>query len=399
MTMDVDMLLPRVSILIPNLNGQWLLEQCLSAVAALEYPKNRIECIVIDNGSADGSVYYVRTNHPDVHVLCLNTNVGYAEAINRGCDSASGEVLFLLNNDAQPAPECLLQLVRPIVRGDASCTTAKILSKDDASVQFAGGGMNFHGIAFEQQDSTGPLDDDSVQRECLFGCGGAMAINRAAFRSVGGMDRDFFAYFEDVDLGWRLWIMGYKVRYVPQAEVFHRRSATSKFIGLSKLRVLHIRNPLLMIYKNYEREYLRRILPVALILTARRTWYLADLDSSPFRIDNEPQLVERLNTEHALRLAGVDDEAIKLPRLAVSDIVAINDWISMMPGLNKKRKWIQERRVRPDSEIVRMFVEPFRYCEDKDEYRSLQDTLCREMDVDALFADVLPPKGVYSPRG
>lgn len=376
------MTLPSVSILIPNLNGQQLLVECLAAVAALDYPRDRTECIVVDNASSDGSVYYVRSNFPDVKVVTLTSNSGFAGAVNKGAECATGDVLFLLNNDARPEPDVLTALVDPIESGEADCTCARIVSSENGSVQFAGGGMNFHGVAFECAEESG-----SQARPCLFGCGGAMAVRRDVFLDAGGMDDSFFAYFEDVDLGWRLWIMGYRVLYVPRAMVSHRKSSTSRFIETRKLRVLHIRNPLIMVYKNYENEYLRRILPAALILTLRRTSYLGDFDETAFRIGRESHLAESTSANHASRGSPPKEAKVELPAVAVSDFVAMNDWITMLPDLDDKRHWIQGRRKRRDTEIARMFVDPFRYCEDRADYRALQDNVCRTFGINELFAE------------
>jgi len=372
---------PSVSILIPNLNGQQLLAECLTAVEELEYPRDRMECIVIDNGSSDGSVYYVHSNFPNVKVVTLDWNAGFAGAINKGAERATGDILFLLNNDAQPKPGSLAALVEPIERGEAECTCARIVSSEDGSVQFSGGGMNFHGVAFECAAEHGP-----DERPCLFGCGGAMAISRDVFGDAGGMDDAFFAYFEDVDLGWRLWIMGYRVLHVPRSLVAHRKSSTSRFIEQAKLRVLHIRNPLIMIYKNYEDEYLRRTLPAALILTLRRTSCLGDFDKTAFRIGREPQLAEHGRPSQISRGMSPVEAKVELPALAASDFVAMDDWISMLPNLDARRRWIQGRRRRGDAEIADMFIDPFRYCEEDADYKALQDELCRTFGVNDLFS-------------
>jgi hypothetical protein len=375
--------IPYVTVIIPNLNGRDMLESCLESVKLLDYPADRIECIVVDNGSVDGSEYFLGKRFPDVKALSLKENVGFAKAINLAADIADGDILFLLNNDAHPDPDCLSQLVAPIVNQETICTSAQIICQQRKRIMFDGGGMNFHGIAFQRGEGDPYHEASRSNQSCLLPCGAAMAVCKKTFLAVGGLDEDFFAYFEDVDFGWRLWLMGYNVIYVPNAITTHRQSQTSRFIDVSKLRVLHIRNPLMMIYKNYEERSLTAILPVALMLTTHRTLMLSELDTASFRIDGEPQLAEA-----EIKTSSLDQRhthTMPIPKVAVSDFVALNDWISQFGSLDNKRADIQAKRVRRDSEILGLFQEPFRYSEPNAQYRSLQDQLCHRFGIDRLF--------------
>ena len=375
-----------VSIVIPNLNGRDMLASCLRSIEALDYPATQIECIVVDNGSVDGSQYFLKRSYPDVRVLSLGSNTGYANAINAGAEAATGELLFFLNNDAQPDPDCLSHLVDPILSGEAVCTTAQIINDDRTHIHFDGGGMNFHGIAFQHREGEPYSDKPRSNQACLFPCGAAMVISRSVFLQAGGLDADFFAYFEDVDLGWRLWLLGHAVSYVPQAIAVHKQSQTSRFIALPKLRVLHIRNPLMMIYKNYGEISLGAIWPVAWMLTIRRTLYLSNPDRASFRISDERQLAE---PDAQPTDFEVHKEALmEMPELAVSDFVALNDWLDSFPSLIKKRTEIQSRRVRQDEELLPLFKQPFRYCEPDPDYRHLQDSLCEQFGVNRLFSGI-----------
>lgn len=375
--------LPSVSIVIANLNGRDLLEPCLDAIANLEYPEELIECIVVDNGSIDGSAYYLEKHHPTIKNVVLGKNLGYASAINHGTRAATGELLFLLNNDATPDADCLIKLVTPIQQGRTECTTSQIIDLEAKRIHFAGGGMNFHGIAFQDREGEEYAGNDKRETPCLFPCGASMVIKSSVYEDVGGLDDDFFAYFEDVDLGWRLWLLGYQVLYVPEAITRHLQSETSRFIWLPKIRVLHIRNPLMMIYKNYDEVSLNAILPVAWMLTSRRTLNLSKLDSLPFRIDDEQQLAE---TNPSLKNSQDSPEVqSSIPSLAVSDLIAVNDWLENFESLQTKRFNIQNRRKRSDAEILSLFRDPFRYSEDDIEYKRLQDQLCEHFGINQLF--------------
>ena len=381
---------PGVSILVLNLNGREHLERCFASVAALDYPRGRLEVLFLDNGSSDDSVAYMRANHPDVRIVEFGQNLGYAVAMNRGVKEASHELLVFLNNDTTVEPDLVDQLIRPIEEGRAACTGAKIMSWDGSRVGFAGGGTNFHGIAFQHglDEPDGP--EYGQAGRTLFGCGAAMAIPRSIFLDVGAFDEDFFAYYEDVDLGWRLWVLGYEVLYVPQAVVRHHHSATSLRIALHKIRVLHMRNPLLMIFKNYEIESLRRVLPAALLLSSRRTWFLSGVDPTDFRIGDD--VGEPRKRGGLLRRGRSREEyeaEMSIHKLAVSDLVAVNDIVGLSPSVLEKRRWIQEHRKRADREIAPLFLDPFRSAEANPEYVQFQQEICSLFGIDELFADLL----------
>jgi GT2 family glycosyltransferase len=111
-----------------------------------------------------------------------------------------------------------------------------------------------------------------VSRPFLFACGGAMLIRRDLFLEVGGFDPDYFAYFEDVDLGWRLWLLGHRVVYAPRAVVYHRHHGSWQTVNDAKKWLLAERNTLYTIVKNYEDDHLARILPAALLLILQRAF-------------------------------------------------------------------------------------------------------------------------------
>ena len=386
-----------ISIIVPNLNGRDMLEHCLNAVFNLDYPKSLIEVIVVDNASIDGSTYFLSRHYPKVRIIQSDTNVGFAQAINLAAEQAEGTYLFLLNNDAAPDPDCIKQLLSPILAGECECTSAQIVNEDRSTIHFSGGGMNFHGIAFQTKEGEAylPAAANTPSQPVLFACGAAMLISSKLFKQTGGMDADFFAYFEDVDFGWRLWILGHRVHYVPTAVVTHKQSSTSRFIWLPKLRVLHIRNPLMMIYKNYEQGFLNAVLPVALMLTAQRSRRLTDWPEDRFAINNETQLadthlsiVQPTIVQPSIaqkRDANADNEPLTLPPLAASDFIALNNWVDNFEGLNKKREALQSARVHSDAELLNLFVDPFRYAEQDAEYQRLQNSFVTAFGINELF--------------
>ncbi len=374
-----------VSLIVLNLNGQEHLERLFGSLSALDYPREKLEILFLDNGSTDESVSIVRERYSEARVIEFGENLGFAAAMNRGAAEASNEILVFLNNDLRVEPDFLGHLVRPIEEGRADASAAKMLSWDEREVQFSRGGTNFHGIAFQHGLGEPDGPDHSVGGETLFGCGAALAIPAKLFLEVGGFDDGFFAYYEDVDLGWRLWVLGYTVVTVPEARVYHHHSATSLKIDLHKIRVLHLRNPMMMIFKNYEQANLEKVLPAALLLSARRTWYLSGVDQHDFRIGREVETAERRGLLKRTRARREYEEAMSVPKLVVSDLVAVNDIVTGCPDLVEKRAWIQERRKRADRDILPLFLDPFRHAEANPEYMAAQAELCRFFGIDEIF--------------
>src|SRR5699024_5381652 len=148
---------------------------------------------------------------------------------------------------------------------------SKILWHQDADphdddlqrLDYAGGQMAFYGHGFAKD--AGEVDHgEQVTRPTLFASGGAMVVRRSVFIETGGFDESFFAFFEDVDFGWRLWLLGYEVRYVPRSVVSHHHHGTVERFGYPRERYLLERNALSTVFKNWGDERLSRILPASL---------------------------------------------------------------------------------------------------------------------------------------
>jgi len=379
--------LPKVAIVILNYNGRHHLEGCFDSLAALDYPKDRLEVILIDNGSDDGSQQEMRERHRWVRLIENERNQGFTGGSNQGARAAQGsEVLAFLNNDMRVEPRWLAELVAPIVRGECQATTAKMFSWDGKLINSVGGGMNFHGIGIQTglMEVPGPAHD--VPRKSLFACGGAMAIDARVFHEVGGFDPEFFAYYEDVDLGWRLWILGHSIHYVPGAVCYHHHSSTSRTFPPETVRVLQVRNPLYSCFKNYDDENLRRVLPAMLALATRRMLLISGIPSDrPFRIEDvdleRPGALGKL-LDKAKRSFDPD---ISMRRIAGADLIAINDLLCNWEHWMERRASVQSVRRRPDSEIFPLFMKPMWCIEDEPAYRALHGGLAQFLGIEDLF--------------
>ena len=260
---------PTISVVVLNFNGKQHLEECFKSLVALDYPADKCELMLVDNASADESVAFVRANFPTVRIVQNEDNLGFAAGNNRGAQAAHGDYVVFLNNDTRVDGQWLKELVTPCLEdSEVVCTASKMLAWDGSKVDFVSSAMNFHGFAF--QPDYGARDVFDQSHPLLFACGGAMLIRRNVFLDLGGFDEDYFIYFEDVDLGWRVWLAGYRVLFAPKAIFYHRLHATMDAFSQFRKWVLFERNALVTLIKNYDEANLSRALPAALMLMFKR---------------------------------------------------------------------------------------------------------------------------------
>ena len=379
--------LPRAAIVILNYNGQHHLEGCFGSLSELDYPKDRLEVILIDNGSSDDSVEVMARDHSWVKTIVNERNVGFSAGCNQGAKAAkSPDVLVFLNNDMRVREDWLRELVGPVVRGECAASTAKMFSWDGKLLNSIGGGMNFHGIGIQKGYLKEPSPTDDIPARTLFACGGAMAIDATVYFDVEGFDEEFFAYYEDVDLGWRLWVMGHEIHYQPRAVCWHHHSSTSRTFPMETIRLLQVRNPFFACFKNYDDETLRRVLPAQLGLAMRRTLMVSGIDDdSSFRIEKvDPGgagVVGRL-WDKARRSVQED---YPLRREAVADMVGIGDLLKNWDHWMARRTSIQSRRKRSDDEIFQLFSRPLWCIEGEPSYRELHEGMVHFFGLDKVF--------------
>lgn len=335
---------PFVSIVVVNYQSAEDTAQALAGLADLDWPADSFEVIVVDNGSGDGSVDALAGRFPTTRFVELDRNQGFAGGCNRGAQVARGDYLAFLNNDARPDPRWIRAAIDVFLRDRSiACVASKILDWDGNTVDFVDAGVAFYGHGFKL--GAGDPDDHThdLEQDVPFASGAAMIVRADEFRDAGGFDERYFLFFEDVDLGWRLWLLGHRVRYVPASLAYHRHHATMDRFGAWHEQYLLERNALYTIFKNYDDENLRRALPAAMALAVRRGLTLGGDDS------------------HALDLErGLVDEA---PRSSVSKqtltgAYAVNAFVDALPALAEDRRRIQAARVRPDAEVLGLFRLP-----------------------------------------
>jgi GT2 family glycosyltransferase len=252
-----------IAVVIPNWNGREHLRACLES---LPLAGGADEIIVIDNGSADGSTEMLRADFPHVTLVRNETNRGFAAACNQGAAAASAEFVAFLNNDARVAENWLVPLVRALeTQPDLAAVGSLVLDWEGKRIDFGRSGLTplARGV---QLDFGVPVRDAPDQSsEQLFANGAAMLVRREVFLQVGGFDERFFAYYEDVDLGWRLWVLGWRVLLEPASRVFHRHHGTSRRLGRDKVSFLMTRNAIATAVKNVDDQTFAALVPVLLL--------------------------------------------------------------------------------------------------------------------------------------
>jgi GT2 family glycosyltransferase len=240
----------KVSVVVPNWNGMRFVGMCLDSLAKLDFED--YEVIVVDNGSADGSREMIEEQYPDVKLLKLPDNMGFAIACNEGIKASNAEYIVLLNNDIEVTPDWLRELYEGMERHpECGMGTTKMMFLDQRDVFYNTGDL-FHSWSAGGGRGQGEKDVGQYEKEdYVFGaCAGAGIYRREFFNQVGLFDEDFFIFAEDVDLNMRGQLQGLKAVYLPKAKVYHIGTAT---VGLYSDRYVYLckRNDIWVFIKNY----------------------------------------------------------------------------------------------------------------------------------------------------
>lgn len=254
----------KVAIVIVNLNGKHYLERCLTSVFTQTYP--RFEVVLVDNGSTDGSVAFVRRHFPSTHVIEAGDNLGFAKANNVGIRATDTPLVATLNNDTWVEPDWLEQLVR-VMESDphiGTCASKMLFAHQPEIINSAGVCVDPVGIAWDRLGGVPEAQDVTEPIDVFAACAGAALYRREMLDEVGLFDEDYFIYLEDVDLSWRSQLMGWRTVYVPQARVYHVHSGTTR--EASPFKNFHLaRNKVWTVVKNYPSPHFWLYLPLILL--------------------------------------------------------------------------------------------------------------------------------------
>ncbi len=237
-----------ISIIIPNYNGKKYLRDCLDAINKIE--KLNIEVIVIDNASQDDDFQWIN-QYKNLYFKQLDKNYGFSRAVNEGIRLAQGEYVLLLNNDTVIEKDFVQELVKTIEKDRKifSVSSKMIAYHNRELIDDAGDEYSLLGWTKKRGDGQS-VQGFTTERRVFSACAGAALYRKSIFDEIGYFDEHFFAYMEDVDIGYRANIYGYKNIYCPNAKVYHIGSATSgSRYNDFKVR-LAARNNVYVAYKN-----------------------------------------------------------------------------------------------------------------------------------------------------
>ena len=234
---------PLISVIIVNLNGKTHLEKCLKSLKDVQYDK--FEIILVDNNSTDNSIEFVKQTYPSVMIIKLDKNYGFAEPNNIGAKNAKGEFLLFLNNDTEVNPNFLDELIKVILTDSKIAICQSLLLKTNGEIDSSGDFVDTLGRAYSSKNKVNEV------KKILSARAASMMVRTDSFWDLGGFDKKFFASFEDVDLGWRAWIWGYKIVVVPNSIVYHTGGQTVKQHS-SAVRFHGVKNSLIIRLTNFE---------------------------------------------------------------------------------------------------------------------------------------------------
>ncbi len=354
---------PMVSVVLVNYRGSSDTIACLQAFDDIDWPKDRLELIVVDNDSGDGSEEHIRSAIPHAVVLQSGANLGFAGGCNLGVKNARGEYVGFINNDARPHQNWVRAAIEVFIADPAvGAVASKVLDWDGELVDYVDGSLTWYGMGYkrEAERPDSPAYNDS--RNVLFGTGAAMFVPRDLYLRAGGFDERFFMFYEDVDLGWRINLLGFDVRYVPSSLAFHRHHVTMKKFGSYRETYLLERNALLSLYKNLSDELLATVLGPAMIAMMSRASDRAALPSS--------------DSPAAINEAG---------KLALTGAFALDFFREQLPGLITARQEIQASRQRSDADLLPLFREPIEPAYALPHYLACHEALVEIFQIDKAF--------------
>lgn len=293
-------------------------------------PELRDEIWLVDNGSTDDSVAYVKEEFPWVRIFRLPQNMGFSQAYNQAVDACQAHWVVFLNNDTTVAPDWLSRLhACASHHARAAAVASCMLNADGTKIDFVGGDTFFFGQAYQKHLGEPVANCTFKEHQLLFGCAGALMVRRSVFLELGGFDPDYFSFFEDVDLGWRLNLAGHEVWFCPHAVVFHRGHGTWGTSITPAKRILLERNGLANVFKNWGDERVGVFLLFSEILTFLRglTAYGTPCPTNPPKFTVE----------------------------TLSHLFALTEFAHRLPVLEARREQLAKIRKRGDDEVLPLF--------------------------------------------
>jgi len=259
-------IMKKVAIIIVNYNGLEYLSDCLTSLLNLDYPKEDYKVILIDNSSIDDSINFVRNNFPQVEIIASKANLGFAAGNNIGMQKALAgnfDYVCLINQDTISEPDFLKKLVEAADSDEniAAVQPRIMLYPEKDKVNSLGNSIHYLGFGFSSGGYQ-KFDGNLEPNEIAYASGAALLIKTNVLKKIGLFDPDFFMYHEDLDLGWRMRMAGYKILVVPAAVIYHKY----EFSKSIKKYYFMERNRLICLLENYKLATLILIFPAWLVM-------------------------------------------------------------------------------------------------------------------------------------
>lgn len=218
----------KVTIVIPNYNGIKYIRGCMDSLRRQKEEGAAFDIVVVDNASKDGSLEILREEYPEAEVIALETNTGFCHAVNVGIRASQTPYVILLNNDTVVKPGYVAALLNTMEKDERmfSASPMMLSMQDENIIDDAGDGYCLFGWAYARGKGK-PADRYEKPVDIFASCGGASIYRKSIFEEIGYFDENHFAYLEDIDIGYRAQIYGYRNVYEPKAKVLHAGSATS----------------------------------------------------------------------------------------------------------------------------------------------------------------------------
>jgi len=378
-----------VSIVIPTLRaGDDLLKILDSISSQTDAPSNEV-VVVLNSPQADSPD--LKSHHPNARFVKNEKNLGFAAACNIGARESIGDTIVFINDDMVAQGGWLANLLKPIKSGECSVAGGRILSGDGKRIDFDGSSINVIGWGFQKghgEPAKNESDEFISKKRIPFACGGNFAIKAEMFEKVGGFDGDYFAFYEDVDLGWRLGLLGEEIHYCRDAVVHHNAGATGGMMPPQAKWFLQERNALQNVIKNYSDEVLWKILPIAMGLVVVRSQVLSGLDPSDIFPDKFwlnsilgdqagssaqgsggrgviKELVDGVKESlrsgmKSARKGSLPDGYLPIENRGAAGLFALEWCLNNWDRLIEKRSKVQSGRAREDSWVLNNFDDPMR---------------------------------------
>jgi GT2 family glycosyltransferase/glycosyltransferase involved in cell wall biosynthesis len=330
-----------VSVILVNFRGADDTIEAIRHLGRLDWPIDKLEIVVVENGSGDNSAELIRTAAPHVTLIESKTNEGFAGGCNLGVARSAGEFAAFLNNDARPHKDWISSAVDRFNESSRiGAVASKVLDWDGEKVDYIGAALTWFGMGYKPLTGEPAPTSHNVAKDVLFGTGSAMFIRRTVFDELAGFDERFFMFFEDVDLGWRLNLRGWRFVYEPKSLAFHKHHASMSSFGPFKESYLLERNALFTLYKNLGSSALAEALPASLMLSIRRGISKGKLDSTSLDI----------------RKPGGDAEMNEtVPKEALAPVFAIDQFLDQLASLQQSRDAVQGSRVVSEARMRQLF--------------------------------------------